>query len=342
MTLTRKLAFTFLILIFIILTGTIGFSLLEGWSWFDSLYMTFVTVATVGYGDFVPVTTGGRFFAIFLIVFGVGAMLYSAGLYAETMFEGRIRLILGREKLERAIARLNDHYIICGCGRIGYLICRELADAKVPFVVVEKNQEVLQKAVDDGFIYYRGDATDDKALICAGIRRAKGIVCALPTDAQNLYVILTAKELNPDIYVLSRSEEEASESRLIRAGADRVISPYAMGGMRMAMAILRPAMLDFFMELATKSHHLGLSTQGKHLELPTEEFAVGEGSALIGQSLEVSSIRGRYGLIVVAIKKDTGKIIFNPLTTYVIERGDNIIVMGDDAQLSRFSELCKG
>ena len=330
MTLTRKLHYTFLILLCVIMVGTMGFHFLEGWPLFESLYATISTISTVGYGDFVPETSGGRFFTIFLIIFGVGTMLYTAGLFAETMFEGRLRLILGRGKLERAIARLHNHYIICGCGRIGYLISRELTEAKVPFVVVDNNQDVLQKIEDDGFIYYKGDATEDKTLIGAGIKRAKGVVCVLPTDAENLYVILTAKELNPDLFVLSRSEEESSESRLMRAGADRVMSPYTLGGMRMAMAILRPAMLDF----------IEITTMRQNLELRMEELSICDGSPIIGKSLEESEIRSRYGLIIVAVKKDTGKMIFNPLANYVIEKGDKMIAMGEDKSVAQFAEVC--
>ena len=184
-------------------------------------------------------------------------MLYTVGLVAQIMVEGRLTTLLGRGKMEKAIDKMKNHYIVCGCGRIGYLICRELAAEKVDFVVVDNNPEVIQKIGEDGFVYFRGDAIHDKCLIGAGIKRARGIVCVLPTDAQNLYVILTAKELNPDIWILSRSEEEESEHRLLRAGANRVMSPYTLGGTRMAMAILRPAMLDFI-EITTRRQSLEL------------------------------------------------------------------------------------
>ncbi len=332
MTLIRKLKYSLMMLSVVLLSGTIGFHVLEGWSLFDALYATVSTISTVGYGDYAPATATGRFFAMLLIVFGVGTMLYTAGLYAETMFEGRMRLILGRGKLERTIAKLHNHYIICGCGRIGRLICRELAEAKAPFVVVDNNPEVLQKIEEDGFIYYKGDATDDKTLIGAGIKRAKGIVCVLSTDAENLYVILTAKELNPDLYVLSRSEDEASESRLLRAGADRVMSPYALGGMRMAMAILRPAMLDF----------IEITARRQNLELQMEELSIGEHAAIIGKSLETAAIRDRFGVIVIAVKKDSGQMIFNPRASYVIEIGDKLIVMGEGKGVAGLAEVCLG
>lgn len=232
--------------------------------------------------------------------------------------------------MQKMIERMNNHYIICGCGRIGLLICRELASEKVQFVVVDNNAEVIQKIQDEGLIYCKGDATQDKTLIEAGIKRAKGIVCVLPTDAENLYVILTAKELNNEIYILSRSEEEESEHRLIRAGADRVMSPYTLGGTRMAMAILRPAMLDF----------IEITTRRQSLELRMEEISVCSGSPIIGLSLEESGIRQRYGLIIVAIKKDSGKMLFNPMASYVIAEGDRLVAMGEDENVKQFAGVC--
>lgn len=241
----RKLVIAVLILFVISMIGTAGYFVIEGWDFATSLYMTVITLSTVGYGDVYPETAEGRVFTMILILFGVGTMFYTVVLLAETMVESRLRILLGRGKLEKIIGKMQNHYIICGCGRIGHLICRELTAEKVDFVVIDNVPEVIQRIEEEGFVYCRGDATSDKTLMEAGIRRAKGIVCVLPSDALNLYVILTAKELNPRIFILSRSEEEESEHRLLRAGADRVMSPYTLGGMRMAMAILRPAMLDF-------------------------------------------------------------------------------------------------
>jgi voltage-gated potassium channel len=317
-------------LLIIILFGTLGYHLIEGWDFLESLYTTIQTISTVGYGDFTPQTGEGKLFTIVLIIFGVGTMLYTVGMLAETMVEGRLRALTGKGKQGKMIEKIKNHYIICGCGRIGQLICRELKADKMDFVVIDSDPEVIQKIEEEGFVYYRGDATQDKSLLGAGIKRAKGIVCVLPTDAENLYVILTAKELNPNIYVLSRSEEEESEHRLLRAGADRVMSPYILGGMRMAMAILRPAMLDF----------IEITTSRQSLELRMEEMSVCDGSPIIGKSLEESEIRHNFGLIIVAVKKDSGKMIFNPLANYVIEKGDKLIAMGEDDNVSRFTKVC--
>jgi voltage-gated potassium channel len=328
---TKKLRIAVIALISIFIIGTFGFHLIEGWSLTESLYTTVITLSTVGYGDFYPETAGGRLFTVILVIFGVGTMLYTIGLLTETMVDARFRSLMGRGKLEKMIKKLNRHYIICGCGRIGYLICKELSQEKIDFVVIDNNPEIIQKIIEDeSFIYYKGDATQDKTLVAAGIKRARGIICALPSDAQNLYVILTAKELNPDIYILSRSEEIESEHRLLRAGADRVISPYVLGGMRMAMAISRPAMLDF----------IEITTRRQSLELRMDEIDICEGSPVIGKSLEESEIRQRYGLIIVAVKKDSGQMIFNPMASYVISQGDKLIALGEDDNVTRFAQIC--
>lgn len=326
MKLVSKLRLVLFMLFTVLITGTFGYCWIEGWSLLDSFYATVTTMATVGYGDFTPRTIGGKIFTVTVIIFGVGTMLYAFGLITELIIESR----LGRGKLQKMINKMKNHYIICGCGRIGFLISRELAAEKMPFVVVDSNPDVIEKIQEEGFIYCKGDATQDKILIEAGIKRAKGIVCVLPTDAENLYVILTAKELNHEIYILSRSEEEESEHRLLRAGADRVMSPYTLGGSRMAMAILRPAMLDF----------IEITTRRQSLELRMEEITICDGSSLIGQSLEESGIRQNYGLIIVAVKKESGKMIFNPLANYVIARGDRLIAMGEDKNVKQFSEVC--
>lgn len=328
--LKKKLLVVFILLLFILALGTLGYRMIEGWGIIDSFYTTVTTISTVGYGDFAPVTWQGRLFTVFLVLIGVGTMLYAVSMLAEVMVEDRLKKILGRGSMENRIEGMKHHYIICGFGRMGSLICREMAEEKAPFVIIEKSPEVLERIVDEDYIYLRGDATDDKSLLRAGVKRAKGVVCVLSSDAENLYVILTAKELNPDAYILSRCEEEASEHRLLRAGADRVISPYTMGGMRMAMAILKPAMMDF----------IEITTRRQSLELRMEELAVSDASIVIGRSLEAAEIRKSYGLIIVAVKKDSGKMIFNPPAGYVIEKGDRLIALGEDEDVNRFAKIC--
>lgn len=319
-----------MVLVVILCVGTTGFHYIEGWNFVESLYATVVTISTVGYGDFSPRTSEGMLFTVFLIIVGVGTMLYAVGLVTETILEGRLKIIMGRGRLEKMMQKMNNHYIICGCGRIGRLICRELAAEKVDFVVIDNDPETIRKIEEEGYVYHQGDATHDKTLLTAGIKKARGIVCVLPSDAENLYVILTAKELNPGIFILSRSEDEDSEHRLLRAGADRVMSPYTMGGMRMAMAVLRPAMLDF----------VEITTRRQSLELRMEEVSICEDSPYIGKSLEDSGIRQNYGLIVVAVKKESGKMIFNPLANYAIEKNDKLIALGEVGNISNFANAC--
>ncbi|OPY12026.1 MAG: Voltage-gated potassium channel Kch [Syntrophus sp. PtaB.Bin001] len=326
----KRLLVASFLLGFILALGTVGFRLIEGWGFIESFYATVTTISTVGYGDFAPVTWQGRLFTVLLVVFGVGTMLYSVTLLAEMMVEDRLKKILGRGSMESRIERMKNHYIVCGFGRMGSLICRELAEEKASFVVIEKDPEIIQRIEDEGYVYLKGDATDDKSLLKAGIKRAKGIVCVLSTDAENLYVILTAKELNSGVYILSRCEEEVSEHRLLRAGADRVVSPYKMGGMRMAMAILKPAMMDF----------IEITTRRQSLELRMEEMPLSDSSAFIGKSLETSEIRKTYGLIIVAVKKDSGKMIFNPQAGYIIEKGDRLIALGEDDDVNSFTKVC--
>jgi len=328
----KRLLTAVVVLMLTLIIGAAGYSYLEGFDFFKAFYLAVVTISTVGYGDVYARSTGGMIFTVCLIITGVGTMYYTVGLFAETLVEGRLRDIVGKGRMKRIVDSMNNHYIICGCGRIGMLICRELAAEKIPFVVVEKNQDVIARIEEEGFVHYHGDSTEDRTLLAAGIRKAKGIVCVLPTDAQNLYVILTAKELNPQVFVLSRSEEEQSERRLLRAGADRVISPYTLGGMRMAMALTRPAMLDF----------IEITTMRQSLELRMAEVAVGGGSEVVGKSLGESGIRNRYGLIIVAVKKDSGKMVFNPAASYHIEKGDKLIALGEDENVMKFTELCAG
>jgi len=321
-----------MVLLVILSMGMIGYHYLEGWDIVESLYATVVTISTVGYGDFSPRTKEGMLFTVFIITVGVGTMLYTVGLVTEMMLEGRLKVIMGRGRLEKMMRKMSNHYIICGCGRIGRLICRELAAEKVDFVVIDNDPETIRRIEEEGYVYCQGDATHDKILLDAGIKKAKGIVCVLPNDAENLYVILTAKELNPDIFILSRSEDEESERRLLRAGADRVMSPYTMGGIRMAMAVLRPAMLDF----------VEITTRRQSLELRMEEVSICGDSAYVGKSLEDSGIRQDYGLIVVAVKKDSGKMIFNPLANYIIEKNDKLIALGEVENINLFSNSCLG
>jgi voltage-gated potassium channel len=313
----------------IVITGTLGYTLIEGWPLLDSLYMTVITITTVGYGETRELSGTGRVFTIGFIISSVGIVAYFATRLASGVVEGEIRALRGMRKLEKAIHRLRDHYIVCGYGRIGGYICSQFKGEGLPFVIIEHDEETILRLEEEGFYYIRGDATDEKTLLEAGVERAKGLITAVASDADNLYITLTARGLNPSLYILSRASEEKAERKLISAGADKVVSPYLIGAHRMAMAVIRPAVVDF-MELAMKRESL-------HLQL--KEIKVNDTSRLPGTILSESGIRSKLDLIVVAIKKEDGGMIFNPAFNTSIEKGDTLITLGQSTNLNKLAEL---
>ena len=323
---TRNLRISLLSLIGLLIGGTCGYVLIEGWPLIDSLYMTVITVSTVGFKEVFDLSPTGRLFTITLIIVGVGFIAYGAGSIVQFMVEGQLRSILGRKKLENKISKLKNHYIICGYGRIGTHICRELSENPIPFVVVENVPSKIEKLNSDGHLYVDGDATLDDTLIEAGIRNAKGLITAVTSDTENVYITLTARGLNPDLFILARASEEAAETKLKRAGASKVISPYVMGAARMAQAILRPSVVDFI-EIATTT---------KHYELQIEESRVASDSSLVGKNLITSGIKKDLGVIIVGIKKDDGQMHFNPVPTTEIAAGDVLITLGEQSAIDNF------
>jgi voltage-gated potassium channel len=325
----RHLIIAVIVILILLLAGTAGYCLIEGWSFFDALYMTVTTITTVGYGEIHQLSRGGRIFTVFLILSGVGGMGYVLGSIVQTFIAGQIRMVLGRRKLEKKVTRMKHHYVLCGYGRIGSFIARKFDVEKVPFVVVEKDPERIKLLDEDRFAYVEGDATDDQILISAGVERAKCLVSATGSDATNLYITLSARVLNPSIYILSRAAEEAAERKLLSAGANRVVSPYLIGAARMFNAVLRPNIVEF----------VDLVVERKHLELQLEEITVEDASRFKGKPLRESGIRRELGLIVVAIKKAAGDMIFNPSSETLIEKGDCLIVLGEKKQLGVLGKL---
>jgi len=315
-------------MIFVISSGMIGYTLIEKWSLFDSLYMTIVTLTTVGFEEVHTLTRAGRIFTVILILSGVGAMFYALSVGARVIFEGEIREILGRKKLSKKIEKIKGHYIICGYGRIGKIICREMKHDESSFVVIEKSSEEIS-TMDSDILVIQGDSTRDSVLKEAGVERARGVVSVLASDADNLYVVLSARGLNPKLKIVARASEEGAEKKLLRAGADNVISPYNIGGLRIAHTILKPAVVDFI-EFATKS---------TNLELQIEEVDVKADSHLIGRSLDECGIRKDLGIIIVAIKRASGEMRFNPTSTSKIKDGDTLIAMGELKQLKALEDL---
>ena len=309
--------------------GTLGYMLIEGWSILDSVYMTVLTLATVGFREVNPLSQAGLIFTIFLMIFGIGIIAYSIGVFAQFMVEGQLQKVLGRRQLEKKIAKLSGHYIICGFGRIGSIICRELNERPLPFVVIEQNGDFCEKIADEGYLYIQGNATEDDVLLAAGIERARGLITVVTSDTENVYITLTARGLSPDLFILSRAGDEGSEKKLSRAGASKVISPYNIGASRMAQAILRPAVMDF----------IEIATAGQNLELQLEEILVTGNSRLAGLSLEQTGVRREFGLIIVGIRSGSAPMLFNPPAETVITAGDILIALGPQPSIVKLENI---
>ena len=312
------LRFGLLALALVVLAGIAGYRLIEGWPLSDALFMTIITLTTVGYGEIRPLSPAGRIFTMVLITLGVGFVAYTIGSLTHWMVETQIRQLLGRRKLQKQIERLTGHYIVCGFGRMGSTICSELAANSVPFVVIEKDEDVVEKEMAQNYLFIQGDSTDDDVLEEAGINRAVGLIAVAASDVDNVYITLTARQLNPGLFILSRAADETAERKLKQAGASRVISPYQIGARRMVLAVLRPAVIDF----------LDAAMCETDFNLQMEEHLVGATSRLAGRALLDSDIRKEHGLIVVAIKRSSGEMIFNPPADTRIEKGDKLITMG--------------
>jgi voltage-gated potassium channel len=309
--------------------GSLTFHVIEGFAPLDSIYFTVITLTTVGYGDIRPASPEGKVAALLFIVAGVVLIGLLVGSLTEMLVEMQVRRVLGRRKLEKEISALKDHFIVCGFGRIGSIVCRELHQDRVPFVVIEADEELLPKADAEGYLYLLGDATDDAALNQAGIQRAKGLVAVLGTDADNVYITMSARDLNRRLHIVARGEDDRTARKLARAGASRVVSPYEIGGQRMAHAILRPNVIDFI-EAATRAG----------TEINMEEILVRDSSPVAGKTLMESGIRQEFGVIIVAIRKPDGRMTFNPESTAEIEPDDVLITMGPEKNQARLAGAC--
>jgi len=308
--------------------GTVAFHLLEGWSILNSLYVTVQTVTTVGFGDLTPQTVPGRAFATVFMMVGVGIVLYALTSTVQTIVHSELFARYGHS---RKMSKLRDHFIICGAGRVGSHLIRSLKQVEGPFIVIESDQTKVEALMDAGVAVLVRDATLEESLIEAGVEHARGIATCLPDDADNVYVVLTARDLNPRIHIVARAAAEQAESKLIRAGANRVVAPTIIGGHRMAMALTKPAVGDFLD-----------SVTANHLELGFEQLEVDPVSNLVGRKLSETVIRSELNIVVVSIRRNLGEIIFNPSGETKIESGDMLIAIGNAESLARLNALARG
>jgi voltage-gated potassium channel len=301
----------------LVAVGAIGYHVLEDMTILDALYMTVTTISTVGFGEVHPLSPVGRGFTIGLILFGVSAVAWAMESMVRVLLEEQIQHAWWRRRMERTIDRLADHYIVCGYGRMGEQIGRELSRRGLDFVVVEREAQVLERLRTANILHVAGDATNDSALLTAGVVHARGLATALNADADNALVVISAKGLNPRLQVVARASNRETEEKLLRAGADRVVTPYTIGGQRMALGLLQPAVNEFLNSVVFDAE--------KHTELG--EIEVRERSELVGKALRDSRLRERWGAIVVAIKHKEGPFILSPSADTVLHQGDLVILV---------------
>ncbi len=330
--LKRRLVYIAIAMVAVLGLGTFGFTAIEGWAPFDSFYMTLITMTTVGYREVHELSHAGRIFNSVVIVFGVTTMFFAIGAMTQTVIELELGEFFEKRRMKRMIDKLEQHYIVCGFGRVGRSAAAELHQAGAPTVVVDRNPEKVERALRSGMLAVVGDSTRDQTLTDLRIARAKGLVAALATDADNLFLILSAKGLNPALKVAARAGEEGSEDKLRRAGADTVFAPYRNAGHQLALSLLRPHVLQF-LDVATR--HIGL-------DVGLEQVRVSEGCEFVSKSLKQVQLRRDLGVIVLAIRKADGQMLFNPPAEAILEGGDFLVVMGEPDNLRKLEILLAG
>lgn len=326
----RRIFFAILAVTIAIGLGALGFYLIEGWSILDSLYVAAQTVTTVGYGDLTPATRNGRIFSTAFMLVGVGVVLYALTSVVQGIVQSELIATFGQRRQSRKMSKLRNHFIICGAGRVGSHLVRGLLGGEETFIVIEKDPQKVAELLDLGVIVLVRDATLEESLREAGVEHARGLAACLPDDADNVYVVLTARDLNPQLHIVARAAEEQAESKLIRAGANRVVAPTIIGGHRMAMALTKPAVHDF----------LGSITANK-LELAFEQLEVHPSSQFVGRKLSETNIRSELDIVVVSIRRSHGEILFNPGGEAIIENGDVLIAIGHAESLMKLAAMAK-
>ena len=324
----RRLWLMLTVVASLLILGTAGFVAIEGWPLLDALYMTVITVTTVGFMEVHPLSTSGRVFTMALALGGIFTIFYAATEFIRAVVSGEVARSLGRQRMERSLAELDDHIIVCGYGRMGRLVCETFSEEGLPFVIIDHEAAALEGFDLPHGLALTGDATSDETLRRAGVERARTLVTVASSDADNLFITMSARLLSEKLVIVARAEDDGAETKLLRAGATRVVSPYVIGGQRMALAVLRPHATDFI-ELATASEHLALQI---------EEVRIRDGSRYAGKSLLESRIRQDFGVIIVAIRKKGGEMRFNPPGDAVLEGGDLLITLGPRERLDRLEE----
>lgn len=330
----RRLAVPLSLLAVVYVAGVAGYMILEGWDFPDASYMTVITVATVGYGETRPLDPLGRWFTTALILGGMGTILYAVSSVTAFFVEGELRTLLRRGKMDKAIARLSGHHILCGAGRVGSVILAELLRTGQKTVVVDRDMHLLEEEFqgNPGLLTVEGDATHDSVLERAGILRAKGLLAALSEDKDNLFVVLSARSMNPSLRIIARADEESTRDKLLKAGADAVVFPHTIGGLRMASEMLRPNVVTFLDQMLRWGDG----------SLRVEEAALGEGSSLLGRTLAEADLPGRTGVLVVALRSRGGDFLFNPPSDQRLAPGDVLIVLADQAQRRALRDVVGG
>lgn len=327
---SHKLTVALLIFLSVFIIGIVGYMVIEGWSFFDACYMTVITLATVGYGEINTLNAAGRIFTMFLILGGMGVLLYVVSTFTAFFVGGELKDILRRRKMEKSIDSLNEHYILCGAGRTGSVVIEELMATKRNFVVIEKNTELVRKFAEMGCLCMEGNATEDEVLLEAGVKRARGLIAMLSTDSDNLFVVLTAKGLNPNLRVVARIIDESAAVKFKKAGADAVVSPNYIGGLRIISEMVRPQVVSF----------LDIMMREKEGALRVEDVKIPDSSHTVGKTLAELNIPEKTGLIVLAVKNmNSSTYQFNPTSHKKIEKGDYLIVMGSVDQLAKLRDL---
>ncbi len=326
----RRFGYAALAIISAITFGTVGFHLIEGHDWLDSLHLATQTVTTVGFGDVPIQTRGGRVFAIFFMLIGAGTVLYALTSLVQAIVQSEIFSSLNIRRKTKEMQKLNNHFIVCGAGRVGRRIIRNLEKQEIPFVLIEKDEKKVAEFIEKGDLVIVGDATSEEILRQAGVSRAKGLASCLADDAANVYVVLTARGMNAYLHIVARAVEEEAEPKLIRAGASRVVAPTIIGSQTMARALLKPAIADFMDSIVAEN-----------LDLAFEEVMIADTSEYLNKKLKNTNIQAELDLVIVAIRRKDGEMIFHPMGNTEIKEGDLLIVIGRGESVKKLSDLSR-